>query len=61
MRPRGQRRLRDKAHDRLAIQFGDELGFVRRPTESLGLAGGEDDCGGLPHLRRPLHHATSFA
>jgi hypothetical protein len=27
MRPRGQRRLRDMAHDRLAIQFGYELGF----------------------------------
>ena len=61
MRPRGQRRLRDMTHDRLAIQFGDELGFVRRSTESLRLAGGEDDCRNLPHLRRLLHRGTSFA
>ena len=61
MRPRGQCRLRDMAHDRLTIQFGHELGFVRRPTESLRLAGGEDDCCNLPHLRRLLHRATSFA
>jgi hypothetical protein len=59
MRPRGQRRLRDVAHDRLAIQFGDELGFVWRPAESLRLAGGEDDCHNLPHLRRLLHRATT--
>ena len=49
------------AHDRLAIQFGDELGFVWRPTEPLRLAGGEDDGCNLPHLRRPLRRATSFA
>src|SRR3984893_19345259 len=61
MRPRGQRRLPDMAHIRLPIQFGYELGFVRRPTESLRLAGGEDDCCNLPHLRRLLRRATSFA
>ena len=61
MRPRGQRRLRDMAHDRLAIHFGYELGFVWRPTESLRLACGEDDGCNLPHLRRLLHRATSFA
>src|SRR5580700_8272583 len=60
MRPRGQRRLRDMAHDRLATQFGYELGFVWRPAESLRLAGGEDDCCNLPHLRRLLHRATNI-
>jgi hypothetical protein len=60
-RPGGQRRLRDMAYDRLAIQFGYKLGFVWRPAESLRLAGSKDDCCNPPHLRHLLHRATSFA
>jgi hypothetical protein len=60
-RPGGQRRLRDMAYDRLAIQFGYKLGFVWRPAETLRLAGGKDDGCNPPHLRHLLHRATSFA